>query len=223
MRIHGAIFDMDGTLVDSLGFWDMLWRLLGERYKGSAEFRPDPETERAIRTLPLLEAMCLLHEKSGIGESGTQLHRLTTDTCAQFYKDTVMPKEGVLAFLDHLQDCGVKMCVASATAPDLLSILFDRWGLERYFPRLFSCSEIGKGKEFPDVFHAAHRYLGTDIESTWVFEDSFVALQTARHAGFQTVGVYDVHNFNLDRMPEVSTKYIAKGESLLRLIPEMKL
>ena len=128
-------------------------------------------------------------------------------------------KTGVVQFLEHLKARGVKMCVASATAPDLLAILFRRYGLDRYFPRIFSCSEIGKGKEYPDVFDAAHDWLGTEKESTWVFEDSFVALRTARAAGYQTVGIYDPYNFCLDQMPEVSTEYIAKGETLARLIP----
>ncbi len=219
MKINGAIFDMDGTLVDSLMVWDVLWTRFGERYLGDASFRPDPVTEKAIRTLPLREAMELLHQTCSIGADGDELWRFATDMCADFYQNDVQMKPDVLDFLEHLKRQGVKMCVASATAPDLLEIIFRRYELDRYFSRIFSCSEIGKGKEYPDVFDAAHAYLGTEKESTWVFEDSFVALQTARRAGYHTVGIYDPYNFCLDQMPEVSTEYIAKGETLARLIP----
>ena len=219
MKISGAIFDMDGTLVDSLMVWDVLWARFGERYKGDSSFRPDPVTEKAIRTLPLREAMDLLHQKCSIGESGEELWKFATDMCADFYEKDVLMKPDVQDFLAHLKRNGVKMCVASATAPDLLSIIFRRYELDRYFSRIFSCSEIGKGKEHPDVFDAAHAYLGTEKESTWVFEDSFVALETAQRAGYHTVGIYDPYNFCLDRMAEVSTEYIAEGETLARLIP----
>ncbi|MBQ9806741.1 MAG: HAD family phosphatase [Clostridia bacterium] len=219
MKISGAIFDMDGTLVDSLMVWDVLWARFGEQYKGDRSFRPDPVTEQAIRTLPLREAMELLHQTCSIGTDGDELWRFATDVCAEFYEKDVPMKSGVMDFLEHLKQRDVKMCVASATAPDLLAIIFRRYELDRYFTRIFSCSEIGKGKEHPDIFDAAHAYLETEKDSTWVFEDSFVALQTAKGAGYHTVGIYDPYNFCLDQMPEVSTEYIAKGETLARLIP----
>ena len=221
MKINGAIFDMDGTLIDSLMVWDVLWEKIGNRYRNDPSFRPDAVTEKAVRTLPLREAMELLHNASGIGESGEVLWQIATQMCVDFYTEEVQMKSGVLDFLEHLKQRGVKMCVASATAPDLLEIVIRRYRLDRYFSKIFSCSEIGKGKEFPDVFQAAHAYLGSPQDRTWVFEDSFVALQTAQKAGYQTVGIYDPYNFNLDRMPEVSTVYIAKGETLTRLIAEI--
>lgn len=221
MKISGAIFDMDGTLVDSLMIWDVLWERLGVKYKNDATFRPEPMTEKEVRTVPLLEAMELVHQNCKIGESGAALWQFATDMCADFYANEVLLKPDVVAFLEHLKRCGVKMCIASATAPDLLNLVIKRYRLDDYFSKIFSCSEIGKGKEHPDVFDAAAAFLGTSKESTWVFEDSFVALQTAKRAGYHTVGIYDRYNFNLDRMPEVSDEYIASGETLKRLIPKI--
>lgn len=221
MKISGAIFDMDGTLVDSLMIWDVLWARLGVKYLNDPSFRPDPITEKEVRTVPLLAAMELVHQNCAIGESGEALWRFATDMCADFYANEVELKPDVLAFLEHLKASGVKMCVASATARDLLNLVIERHRLDLYFSKIFSCSEIGKGKEHPDVFDAASTYLGTPKESTWVFEDSFVALQTAKRAGYHTVGIYDCYNFHLERMPEVSDEYIAKGESLKRLIPKI--
>ena len=222
MKISGAVFDMDGTLVDSLMLWDVLWERLGVKYLNDKTFRPDPITEKEVRTLPLLAAMELVHQNCKIGESGEALWRFATDMCASFYANDVEMKPEVINFLEHLRNSGVKMCVASATARDLLELVMKRHRLDRYFSKIFSCSEIGKGKEFPDVFDAAAAYLGTPKESTWVFEDSFVALQTAKRAGYHTVGIYDQYNFNLDRMPEVSDEYIAKGETLGSLIPKIE-
>ncbi len=218
LNITGAIFDMDGTLVDSLMVWDVLWQRLGKKYLGDDSFRPDPVTEKAVRTLTLLDAMTLVHKNCGIGESGEEVWRFTTDMMVDFYENEVKTKAGALEFVAHLHDRGVKMCIASATAPDLIKLALKTTGLDKYFSRIISCSDIGKGKEHPDVFIAAHEYLGTPKESTWVFEDSVVAIETAEAAGYKTVGIYDKYNFGLDRLPSLCTVYLNENESLARLI-----
>lgn len=82
MKITGAIFDMDGTLIDSMMFWDIFWQRLGVHYRNDSAFRPDGKTEKAIRTLPLKEAMYLLHEACGIGENGEALLKTANEMCA---------------------------------------------------------------------------------------------------------------------------------------------
>jgi HAD superfamily hydrolase (TIGR01509 family) len=218
MNITGAIFDMDGTLVDSLMVWDVLWQRLGKKYLGNERFRPDPVTEKAVRTLTLIDAMTLVHEKCGIGESGEEVWQFTTDMMVDFYENDVKMKAGALDFLEYLYGEGVKMCIASATAPNLISIAMKTCGLGKYFSKVISCNDVGKGKEHPDVFIAAHEYLGTSKDSTWVFEDSVAAIETAVSAGYKTVGIYDQYNFGLDRIPSIATVYIDKGESLTKLI-----
>lgn len=220
MHITGAIFDMDGTLVDSLSFWNIFWSELGDRYLHDSSFRPAPATDKAIRTLPLRDAMHLLHAHTGLGADGDELWRLADSRCARFYAEEVTMKPGALDFLAHCRAKGIPMCIASATSPDLLRIVIEKYHLDAYLPRLFSCSEIGRGKEHPDIFLLAHAHLGTPKESTWVFEDSIVALETAAAAGFATVGVYDPNNFEPERVEAVSDIYIAPGDSLMRLIEQ---
>ena len=218
MNIKGAIFDMDGTLVDSLMVWDVLWRRLGKKYLGDESFRPDPVTEKAVRTLTLFDAMSLVHKNCGVGECGEEVWRFTADMMVDFYQNDVKTKPGVMEFIEYLHGKGVKMCIASATAPDLIKIAMKTTGLDKYITKVISCNDVGKGKEHPDVFIAAHEYLGTPKESTWIFEDSVVALETASRAGYHTVGIYDQYNFGLDRIPSIVDIYIDKDESLERLI-----
>ena len=96
-----------------------------------------------------------------------------------------------------------------------------KFSLDRFFPRIFSCNDVGKGKEHPDVFIEAHKYLGSEKDSTWIFEDSIVAIETAVGAGYKTVGIYDKYNFGLDRVKTLSTVYVGEGESLRKLIKEI--
>ena len=218
MKIQGAIFDLDGTLVDSLMFWDMGWRRIGEKYLNDGSFRPDPATDKAVRTTHLLEAMTIVHQNCGIAESGEELCNFVEGLIVDFYTNVVKVKQGVFEFLEHLSQKGVKMCVASATSSNLVWLAMKSTGIDKYFDKVFSCSELGKGKECPDVYIAAHEYLGTPKDSTWVFEDSVLALETAVKAGFHTVGIYDKYNFAHDRISEMADFFIDNGETLKKLI-----
>ncbi|MBQ5810413.1 MAG: HAD family phosphatase [Clostridia bacterium] len=217
-NIQGAIFDMDGTLVDSLGFWDVLWGLIGDKYLGGKPFVPTVADEKAVRTMTLKGAMELIHDNYGVAESGEALLSFADDSIKEFYMNSVKPKGGVIEFLEALKSNGVKMVVASATAPHLVKISMQKCGLEQYFSEIVSCATLGVGKDRPDVFLLALQRLGTEKGKTWVFEDSAVALATAQSVGFATVGIFDKYTDGQDKVQAASTVYINDGESLLKLI-----
>ncbi|MBQ8338465.1 MAG: HAD family hydrolase [Oscillospiraceae bacterium] len=218
MNITGAIFDMDGTLINSLIFWDVLWEEFGNRYLGGEKFYPDLEADKAIRTMVLAEAMDHYHERFNIGENGSDLLNTANEVFKDCYSNRVELKDGVKEFLDHLKAEGVKMCVASATDKALLVYAMERCGLYEYFDTILSCADVGKGKDHPDIYNKALEVLGTDKDSTWVFEDSYVALRTANGMGLNTVGIYDKFNFDQDKMEKLATHYIADGETLMKLV-----
>ncbi|MBE6805938.1 MAG: HAD family hydrolase [Ruminococcaceae bacterium] len=217
MEIKSAIFDMDGTLVDSLMVWDVLWQKFGDKYLGGRPFAPTPEDDKAIRTLPLKNAMELVHTNYNIGKSGQELLDETNEMMVDFYSNTVQLKSGVKEFLENLYNKGVKMCIASATAPNLVKIAMDHCELNKYFPKVFSCGDLGLGKDKPDIYLLAQQYLGTEISETWVFEDSFVAIKTAHDIGMNTVGIYDKFNPYQEEIKKIANHYIADGETLLKL------
>ncbi|MBE6727458.1 MAG: HAD family hydrolase [Ruminococcaceae bacterium] len=218
MKITAAIFDMDGTLVDSLMLWDVLWSAFGERYLNDKTFLPEREDDKRVRTLTLADAMELIHNNYSIGENGKELLELANNIMIDFYSNSVELKEGVREFLEYLGKNGVKMCIASATAPELLDIALKHCDIEKYFLNVFSCGAIGKGKDKPDVFLMAQEFLGTETCETWVFEDSLTAIETAVKIGMPTVGIYDRYNFGQEKIKEISNEYIAEGETLLKLI-----
>ena len=218
MQIKAAIFDMDGTLVDSLGLWDVHWQVFGERFCNGAKFVPDPESARRIRTLPLREAMYLLHEKCGIGKTGDEVVQVADETFRNFYANSVTLKPGMREYLQYCEEQGIRTVIASATAPDLIEIALEHCGVSEYFEEIFSCSVVGKGKEAPDIFLYTQNWLGTKTEETWVFEDSYVALETAQKIGMPTVGIYDPYNPWQDAVKKASTVYIGPGESVEKLI-----
>ncbi len=218
MKIKAAIFDMDGTLVDSLKIWNIVWSKLGERFLGDKGFVPSDEDDKKVRTLILKDAMELIHNNYGLGESGNELLVQANSIIADFYKNEVELKDGVSEFLEYCQKSGVKMCIASATAPELIVLALRHCGIEHYFSKIFSCGSIGKGKDEPDVFLMAADFLGEATANTWVFEDSLVAIQTATGIGMPTVGIYDRFNFGQDEIKKIATEYVDSGATLLKLI-----
>lgn len=218
MNIKAAIFDLDGTLIDSLMLWDVLWSTFGEKYLNDKGFAPTREDDKLVRTLTLKDAMNRIHNVYHIGESGEELLADANRIMIDFYATSVKLKDGVREFLDCLMNNGVKMCIASATAPDLLSVAMEHCDLNKYFLKVFSCGAIGKGKDQPDVFLQTAEFLGEKLENIWVFEDSLVAIETVVKLGMPTVAIYDRYNYGHDRMKEIATEYIADGETLLKIL-----
>lgn len=218
MQIKGAIFDMDGTLVDSLGFWKDIWECIGEHYLGIPDYQGDSKLTQRFRTTTVPQCAEILHRECGYGKSTQETERFLTDSFAKLYRTKAALKPGCLEFLETLAARGVKMCVASASNPELVNISIERCGVGKYFSAIISCNSVGKGKDHPDVFFAAMKSLGTPIENTWVVEDSAVALATAQRAGFQTIGIFDCHTPDQASVIAASTEYIAEGETLMRLL-----
>lgn len=218
MKIKGAIFDMDGTLINSLIVWHEIWQAISDRYLDGREDFPGEEIDLKLRTMTLREGMEMIHNVFGIGRDGDEIWRFCNELIADFYRNRVEMKPGALEFLKYLYDNDVKMCIASASALDMVEIAAKRCELGKYIPRLLSSCDFGCGKDKPDVYLAALEYLGTPVEETWVFEDSLVALKTAKGLGMPVVGIYDAYNFGHEEMEKISDCYIGDGEGLDKLI-----
>jgi len=216
--VRGAVFDMDGTLVDSLFLWEVLWEKFAERY-GLPGFRPEEKDDRAVRTMTLKGAMEHIHLRYGLGRDGEELLDEANRLIADFYRNRVALKDGVREFLEYCRSRKISMCIASATAREHVLAAMKHCEIEEYFSAVLSCSDIGKGKEAPDIFLLAAKNLGTESSETCVFEDSLTALKTAKSAGMTAVGIYDRHNYGQEEIATLADVYVAEGETLRKLIP----
>ena len=218
MLIKGAIFDMDGTLIDSLMIWDILWEKFGVKFLGREGFRPSEEDDKFIRTKTLKVAMEHIHSVYNIGKDGEELSEMANELIKDFYSNKVTLKDGVTELLNYFYSNSVKMCIASATALPMINLAVEHLNLGKYFVKIISCAELGKGKEHPDIYLKALDELGTSIDDTYVFEDSHVAIETATGIGMKTVGIYDKYNYGQEEIKKIATVYVDKGESLNKII-----
>jgi len=217
-NIKGAIFDMDGTLIDSLMLWDVLWEKFGVRFLNREGFRPSEEDDKIVRTMTLKDAMDHIHSIYKIGSSGAHLLEMANEIMINFYSNDVELKEGVSEFLEYCYVKGIRMCIASASDMPLIKLAVEHLKIGKYFVSILSCAEIGKGKEQPDIYLNALETLGTSVEQTCIFEDSHIAIDTADKLRMKTVGIYDKYNYGQEEMKKIATVYIAEGETLEKLI-----
>ena len=217
LELQAAIFDMDGTLVDSLMLWDVRTEAYAKAYPDKAGVVISEEHCRLIPVLPLNESTALMHKHYGLGKSADELLERTQKIFFDFYSRQVQLKEGVREFLDALKSRGVRMCLASATPLPLVKAALAHCGIADYFEAVLSCGEIGKGKDVPDIYWMAKERMGNQ-PNTWVFEDAYVAVSTAVKAGFPTVAIYDRYNAHQDEIRALAQEYIASGETLMKLL-----
>lgn len=218
-NLKGAIFDMDGTLIDSLMLWEIIWKKFGSRFCEDGIFAPTAADDKAVRTMTLKDAMDYIHTQYKIGTSGDELFETANEIMMDFYSKEVTLKEGVAEFLEYLNSNGVKLCIASATATELIKIAVKHCNIENYFTDILSCAEIGKGKDQPEIYLKALERLGTSADETCIFEDSHIAICTADRMGMKTVGIYDKYNYGQEEIRKTATVYIAEGDSFKSLIP----
>ena len=185
--IKGAIFDVDGTLLDSMGVWDTI----GEDYLRSLGYEPRENLNEKFRIMSIREAAEYYISEYGVPLSVEEICRQVNGWIERFYWEEAQLKPGAADFIKRLFDAGVKLVIATATDDFLVESALRRCGVMEYFSGLITCTHVNQGKDRPDVYRAAMESIGTTRESTVVFEDSLKALRTARDDGFLTVGICD--------------------------------
>ena len=186
-----AIFDMDGTLVDSMVYWKNLAKEFLES-KGVRTISPDI-LER-IKPMTMTESAALFIQEYGLPGTAERVAAEMNAMMDEHYRQDIPLKLGVQAYLEALPHRGVTMCVASATAEDLMEACLTRLGVAQYFSFLLSCETVGAGKNRPDVYWESAKRLGAEPAEIAVYEDALYAAETAKSAGFYTVAVRDDSN-----------------------------
>ena len=201
--LKGAIFDFDGTLFDSM----FIWNTAGETYLRSIGIEPKEDLRKVLKTMSLLQSATYIREKYAVELTLEEIMDGINCTVEIFYFYTVQPKEGVITLLEQMKVKGIKMCIATATDRYQVNAALKRCGMEHFFSEIFTCTDVGHGKDEPFIFRKAMDYLGTTRENTVVFEDAYHAAKTAKADGFVTVAVYDSHEEKQKELQALSDFY----------------
>ena len=204
MRLRGAIFDMDGTLLDSM----QVWENAGEDYLRALGCAPEEGVGELMKSMSLQQAALYCRERYALPLSVEEIMAGVNGRVERFYRQEARLKPGALDFLRTLSQRGVRMCLATATDLHLVEAALDRCGVRTYFSALFTCTQVGSGKDEPHIYRAALRHLGTGRADTLVFEDALYAARTAKGDGFVTVGVADAYEKNEGELERLSDFFL---------------
>lgn len=184
--IKGAIFDLDGTLLDSMPMWLALYPgLLRERGVSHGNLNS------VLAAKTLRQSADYIAGAFPLGMTADEILERWDAEVAWQYKNILELKESAAEFLSKLKDGGLTLCVATLTDRRHAVLALERLGVLDMFEFVVTVPEIGRGKFFPDIYLEAAKRLGYSPSECLVFEDALHAVETAKRAGFRVCAVYD--------------------------------
>lgn len=182
-----GIFDLDGTLLDSMQVWDGIGELLLRR-RG---ILPPADLQETLRPMSLSQAAHYLKRRFPLAEEEQQLMEEISSMVAERYFFEVPLKPGVEEYLRLLKERGACLCVVTASEYEHAQRALERLKVDGCFDFIMTCTQTGLSKDSPEIFLQASKKLGACCQQITVYDDALHALQSAAAAGCVTVGVYD--------------------------------
>ncbi|MBQ5316952.1 MAG: HAD family phosphatase [Oscillospiraceae bacterium] len=196
--LKGFIFDIDGTLVDSMGVWSEADRIFLER-RGIAY---EPELTMKLKSMTLSTSAGYLGQLYGLPESAEDILSEITDIVRGKYANEIKAMPYTKELLTYLKESGVGICAATANSHELSDLVLGANDISDMFDFILTTDDVGSGKDRPDLFRVCADRFGTDRENTAVVEDSPHSAQTAREDGFFTIGVDSGHYGDFDALAD---------------------
>ena len=205
MKIECVIFDFDGTLFDSMFIWDCA----GETYLRSQGRVPQPSLWEDLKPLSLYQSACYFQREYGLNLSVEKIMAGINKVVEDLYIHQIRPKPGVVEFLERLKKCGIHMCIATASERYQVEAALKRCGMGHFSDAIFTCTEVGRGKDEPVIFRRAMEHFGADRSNTVVFEDALHAVKTAKADGFRVAAVFDESEQRQEMIRALADWYIS--------------
>jgi len=189
------ILDMDGTLIDSMGLWVQNDKIFLAK-RGIAI--PDDYDAFVAKTIPLtpIESARHIIQHFNLNEKPKDVMEEYNAMALEAYSNTIPLKPGVIEFLQNLRKQNAKMAIATSAPMVLCMAVLQNNKIVDLFDAICASEEVGVGKSSPDIFLLAAKRLEETPKNCVVYDDSLIAIQTAKSIGMTTFGVYDEHNKN---------------------------
>ena len=189
MNYKAAIFDLDGTLINSNSVWAKIDRIiLNKRGISCSE-----AFIHKIASMTYEEAAEEMH-KLGVKETTDEIIAECNELAIKEYRYNIFLKDGVPEYLDYLKKNGIKIALATASPKTLYEPVLRNNHIYSYFDAFCTTSDVGKSKDYPDIYLLAASELCVNPSECIVFEDVLKGIISANNAGMTTIGVYDKYS-----------------------------
>lgn len=216
-EIKAAIFDLDGTLVDSM--W--VWKAVDVEYVEKYQLKEPEGFYRAIEGMSFIETARYYCEVfPQLNQSPEEIKQEWLDMVYEKYRTEVALKGGVKEFLQHLKAQGVRMGIATSNVPELAKTVLEAHGILGYFDTICTACDV-KGKPAPDVYLKAAKELEVEPKHCLVFEDVPNGIMAGKNAGMHVCAIEDTNSEALyGEKVELADYYIKDYRDILNNIYE---
>lgn len=205
MKVKGIIFDIDGTILDTMH----IWIDAGARYLASLGIEAEEGLGEILFKMTVAMGSEYLKEKYNLPYECDEISEGINEGMRNFYRTEADFKPGAKELLDKCIELGIPMTVATSTNRDCIEPAMRRLGIWDCFDEIFCCAEHDTSKNEPMIFYKAMESMGTKPEETMLFEDGLYSIKTAAKEGIVTVGVYDKQSDSeQDEMKEIVDIYL---------------
>jgi len=191
-----VIFDLDGTLVDSM--W--MWRSIDIEYLNRFGIELPEELQSLIAGMSFSETAVYFKERFGLPDSVEQIKRDWNRMAWDKYLKEVPLKEGVLELLTYLKENQIPAGIATSNSRELVDLIIKRHGISGYFASIRTSCEVERGKPSPDIYLLVAKDLGVEPSRCLVFEDIPMGIQAGKNANMRVCAVYD--DFSMEEQEE---------------------
>ncbi|KEI94489.1 HAD family hydrolase [Clostridium botulinum A2B7 92] len=211
-NIEGAIFDLDGTLIDSMGIWEKIdYDFLNKR-----NIKVPQDLKDKIETLTFEEGANFFKKNFKLKESQEEILKEWHNMVIKEYSHNIKLKNNVRDFLIKLKNKGVKLAIATSNTPELTKLVLENNKILDLFDSITTISEVNRNKTFPDIYLLCAEKLKLPAEKCAVFEDILPAIKSAKAAKMKTIGIYDDSSKDDEnKIKEISDYYIYDYKELI--------
>ena len=188
--MRNIIFDMDGTLLNSMEMWDNL----GTMYLAEKNVVPPSDIKQIIENKTLEESAEYFITELGVKGTVESVVNEFISLINDQYRYTLKLKKGMKEYVLNQYENGSKMCILTTSDKELAAAAMERNGIGHCFTEIFTAETLGMSKRTGDIFIKTCELMGFEPESTWAYEDALYAAKSAKEAGCKLVAVYDKAN-----------------------------
>lgn len=208
----GIIFDLDGTMVDSM--W--MWRQIDIEFMASRNLEFTEQLQHDIEGMSFRETAEYFVRTYPITESTEDLMMIWIDMAKDKYAHDVPLKPGIENFLKEAKKLGIKMGIATSNARELLDVVAGKYRFYDYVDAVLTANEVTRGKPAPDVYLAVAGKLGIAPKDCLVFEDIPAGIRAGLAAGMRVCAVEDAYSAGLlDQKKTLAHYYITSYDQIL--------
>lgn len=214
--VKGVIFDLDGTLIDSMSIWNTIDTAF---LKENGIDNPPEDISDIVRKMTVDESSEYFITRFGLKCTKEYVIKRIEELVKIQYEEKIAMKPFVTELLDYLDSIEMPYGVATATYKSLAEAVLRRLGIFERLSFLLTDEEFPVGKTSPDIFLRGAELMGLNPEGVLVIEDSLHCIETAAKAGFVTMGVYDEVSAPLrQKIEKTADYYVDSLESAAEII-----